>query len=84
MNRLFYLLLGIYLSYSTQSFSQIKGEVSTAIDTTSVRIGEQINVTIQVKTTDTAMVEFPPEAQFLPFEILEESPLDTFKSKQHY
>lgn len=84
MNRLYYFLLGIGLSYSTQIFAQTAGEVTTAIDTTSVRIGEQINVIIQVKTGDTAMVEFPPEPQFLPFELLEESLLDTLRSQQHY
>ena len=54
------------------------------VDSTQVRIGEQINLTLQVKTDALSMVEFPPEPQFLPFEIIEESAIDTLRAQQHY
>lgn len=64
--------------------AQIGVEVTTAVDSTQLRIGEQINLTLQVKTDSLSMVEFPPEPQFLPFEIIEESTIDTLRAEQHY
>ena len=66
------------------STAQLGAAVTTAVDSTQVRIGEQINLTLQVKTDSLSMVEFPPEPQFLPFEIIEESPIDTLRAQQHY
>ena len=62
------------------STAQLGAAVTTAVDSTQVRIGEQINLTLQVKTDSLSMVEFPPEPQFLPFEIIEESPIDTLRA----
>ncbi len=64
--------------------AQQTAEVTTAIDSTQVRIGEQINLVVQVKTDSLSMVEFPPEPLFFPFELLEESPVDTLRAQQHY
>ena len=65
-------------------WAQLGGEITTAVDSTQVKIGEQINLHLQVKVDSLSMVEFPPKPLFLPFEILEESPLDTLRSQQHY
>ena len=59
-------------------------EITTAVDSTQIKIGEQINLHLQVKADSLSMVEFPPKPLFLPFEILEESPIDTLRSQQHY
>ncbi len=65
-------------------YAQLTAEVTTAVDSTQVKIGEQINLTLQVKTDSLSMVEFSPEPLFLPFEIIEESPIDTLRSQSHY
>ena len=70
--------------FAQLGFAQLSTEVTTAVDSTQVRIGEQINLTLQVKTDALSMVEFPPEPQFLPFEIIEESAIDTLRAQQHY
>ena len=75
--------LGGFL-FSQFVIAQIGVEVTTAVDSTQLRIGEQIDLTLQVKTDSLSMVEFPPEPQFLPFEIIEESTIDTLRAEQHY
>lgn len=84
MKYLNHIFFGLILFLSGNSFAQLNAEVITAVDSTQVRIGEQINLTLQVKTDSLSMVEFAPEPLFLPFEIIEESPIDTLRSQQHY
>ena len=60
------------------------GELNVAVDTTSVLIGAQLNYTLQVKADSTAQIVFPEQALFAPFELLEESPIDTIRAKSHY
>jgi hypothetical protein len=74
----------VFFCCLTVASAQLKAEVTTAVDSTQVRIGEQINLTLQVKTDSLSMVEFSPEPLFLPFEILGESPIDTLRAQQHY
>ena len=81
LSHLFFVVL-IFLSGS--ALAQLSAEVTTAVDSTQVKIGEQINLTLQVKTDSLSMVEFSPEPLFLPFEIIEESPIDTLRAQQHY
>jgi hypothetical protein len=81
LSHLFFVVL-IFLSGS--ALAQLGAEVTTAVDSTQVKIGEQINLTLQVKTDSLSMVEFSPEPLFLPFEIIEESPIDTLRAQQHY
>ena len=63
---------------------QQQAELLVAVDTTSVRIGEQLNYTLQIKADSSAQVQFPEQAIFAPFELLEESPIDTFRAQSHY
>ena len=84
MKYLNHIFFGLILFLSGNSFAQLNAEVITAVDNTQVRIGEQINLTLQVKTDSLSMVEFAPEPLFLPFEIIGESPIDTLRSQQHY
>ena len=84
MKYLSHFFFGIMLFLTGDVFSQLNIEVITAVDTTQVKIGEQINVTLQVKTDSLSMVEFAAEPLFLPFEIIEESPIDTLRAQQHY
>lgn len=73
---------GLFLP--TLIWGQIDATVNTAVDTTQVRLAEQINLTLQVKADSLAMIEFPPIPSFLPFEIVQEFPIDTLHAQQHY
>jgi hypothetical protein len=63
---------------------QSASELIVAVDTTKMRIGEQINYTLQLKADSTTQIIFPKQALFAPFEILEESPIDTLRAVSHY
>ena len=49
-----------------------------------MRIGEQINYILQIKADSTAKVIFQEQALFTPFEILEESPIDTLRAQSQF
>ena len=59
-------------------------ELTTAVDSLSVLIGAQLNYTLQIKADSTDQVLFPERTTFLPFEIIEDFPLDTLKAQTHY
>ena len=63
---------------------QTAPELNVAVDTTKMRIGEQINYTLQIKADSTANVIFPEQALFAPFEILEESTIDTLRAQSQF
>ena len=84
MKDLSHFFFGLMLFLTGDVFGQLNAEVITAVDSTQVKIGEQINLTLQVKTDSLSMVEFAAEPLFLPFEIIEESPIDTLRTQQHY
>lgn len=69
-------LLSIFfclISYA--SFSQ----VTTEVDTTNIRIGEQISYKIKVETDSTKLVVFPEGQTFMPLEVVEALEVDTIK-----
>lgn len=65
-------------------FAQVDYDLQVAVDTTKMRIGEQIQYTLQLKADSTAQVSFSDQPIFAPFEILEESAIDTIKAQSHY
>jgi len=65
---------------SLLSFAQ----VTSAIDSTSIKIGEQITYYVQVETDPTNLVVFPEGQTFTPLEMIESYPLDTLKKKDKY
>ncbi|MCA0152557.1 hypothetical protein [Winogradskyella vincentii] len=56
------------------------GQVSSKVDTTQIRIGEQINYKINVEADSSALVVFPEGQTFLPLEAVEASDIDTTKN----
>ena len=72
------------ISFICITRGQATPELNIAVDTTKMRIGEQINYTLQLKADSTAQIIFPEQALFVPFEILEESPIDTLRAESHY
>jgi len=66
--------------YSLFSF----GQVTSEIDTTSIRIGEQISYKIQVETDSSNIVVFPEGQTFLPLELVEALKIDTSKTENKF
>lgn len=62
-----------FVLYSLISFSQ----VTSSIDSTSIKIGEQITYKIQIETDSIDFVVFPEGQTFLPLEMIESYQVDT-------
>lgn len=60
-----------------QGFSQKNPSVVSQVDTTSIKIGEQIKFTVTVETDTTAQVIFPEGQTFSPLETVEAFATDT-------
>ncbi|WP_407704193.1 hypothetical protein [Winogradskyella immobilis] len=69
-----------FLLFSLFSFSQ----VTTEVDTTKIRIGEQISYKIKVDTDSTALVVFPEGQTFSPLEVVEAFETDTTKKESRF
>ena len=59
-------------------------QVSTEVDTMSIRIGEQISYKIKVETDSTKLVVFPEGQTFLPMELVEALTIDTSKTENKF
>ncbi|WP_252735781.1 BatD family protein [Zobellia sp. B3R18] len=70
-----FLLCVLCIGFS--AFSQTKPKVHTAVDTTSIKIGEQIKFTVTVEADTTAQVIFPEGQTFSPLETVEAFATDT-------
>ena len=54
-----------------------QAQVSSSIDTTQIRIGEEIIYSIQVEADSTALVLFPEGQSFTPLEVIDSYDIDT-------
>ena len=70
----------VFCLFSFASFSQ----VTSSIDSTSIKIGEQITYRIAVEADTTDLVVFPEEQTFTPLEMVESFKPDTIKNKAKY
>jgi hypothetical protein len=59
--------------------SVTNAQVTSSIDTTLIRVGEEIIYSIQVETDSTDLVLFPEGQSFNPLEVIESYELDTLK-----
>lgn len=59
-------------------------QVKTSVDSTKVKIGAQINYTIEIETDTTQQVVFPETQTFSPLEVIEFYEIDTLKNKDKY
>ena len=78
------LLLWVCLLITPPLFAQMDYDLQVAVDTTKMRIGEEIKYTLQLKADSTTQIIFSEQPYFAPFELLEESPIDTIRVKSHY
>ncbi len=65
----------LFSLFTLLSFSQVTSE----IDTTKIRVGEQINYKIKVETDSSSLVVFPEGQTFAPLEAVEALKIDTTK-----
>lgn len=71
---IFFFLISLF------SFAQVK----TSIDSTKIKIGEQITYKIEVKADTTDLVVFPEGQTFSPLEMIESYKVDTTKNSDKY
>ncbi len=71
------IIVSVLLLFGATSFSQ----VSSTIDTTQIKIGEEIIYTIQVEADSTDLVLFPEGQTFAPLEVIESYKVDTTRLK---
>ena len=77
------LLITLFFS-SIHLYSQNDESIEVFIDSTSIMIGEKIDYYIKIKSDTLVDIKFSEKPFFLPFEILEEYPLDTVENKLDY
>ncbi len=75
--RLFSLFFALF---SLFSFSQVK----TSVDSTSIKIGQEITYKIEVETDTVNVVVFPEGQTFMPLEVIESYKIDTTKRNAKY
>ena len=73
-------VVGLFLFSSFSSF----GQVQATLDTTSIRIGEELTYTMTVEADTTDLVVFPEGQQFSPMEVIESYKLDTILNNSRY
>ena len=77
---LFYFLLNI-----TFIFSQPSPSISILVDSTKVKIGQEISYQIKINLDTISEIKFNKNIFFSPFEVIEDSKLDTiFKNPDYF
>ena len=74
------ILFFVFGLFSILSFSQ----VTTSLDSTEIRIGEELKFSIQVQADTTDLVVFPEGQTFLPLEVIESYKVDTTYENAKY
>lgn len=75
------LLTFFFCLFSSATFSQ---QITSSIDSTKIKIGEQITFRIQVEVDTTDLVVFPEGQTFSPLEMIESYKVDTTKKDATY
>ena len=74
-------LLCVFLIFTFNLFSQKNPSVTSSVDTTFIKIGEQINFKVTVEADSTAQVIFPEGQTFSPLETVEAFKTDTTRKR---
>lgn len=80
-SKLKYGIVLLLLALGIQGFSQSKPVISTQVDTTYIRIGEQVQWKVSVEIDSTDRVIFPEGQTFSPLETVEAYATDTTRKK---
>ncbi len=81
MKKVKHTLYILTLLISGNLFAQELPKVSIMADTTTIRIGEQIKLTLQAETDSLSFIDFPETASFGDLEVVESSNIDTVSAK---
>lgn len=81
-NLQFFLLCALLFTYL--GFSQSSPKISSKVDTTTIKIGEQIHFTVTVEVDSTSQVIFPEGQTFSPLETVEAFVTDTTKKNDRF
>ncbi len=76
-----WVLLCLFFFGSLSTFSQKNPVISTEVDTTFIKIGEQVNFKVTVEADSAAQVIFPEGQTFSPLETVEAFKTDTTRKK---
>ncbi|TYP76286.1 BatD family protein [Aquimarina intermedia] len=74
------ILVSFFLLTGTSALAQVKAQV----DSISIKIGEEIQYTLEVQADSTQTVVFPEGKTFLPMEVIESFPADTTIKNNRY
>jgi len=79
MKRFCNYILSIVLCWigANTSIAQVIPDIKSSVDTTSIRIGEQINFEVQIEVDSTSLIVFPEGQTFTPLEVIESYKVDT-------
>ena len=75
-----YFLL-IFFFYSTSSWTQ---KIEVSVDSTKTIIGKQLEFEILIKTDSIIEIQTEKNPIFYPFEVIDESLIDTIRKKNNY
>ncbi len=76
-----YFIAYFFVCFSFLGYAQTSPNIKTKVDTTSIRIGEQLIWTVSVDTDSTSSVIFPEGQTFSPLETVEAFTTDTTRKK---
>ena len=79
-NQSWYIFVLLLFFSLNSSFAQVE----SSVDTTKIKIGEQITFKMEVTSDTTDLVIFPEGQTFLPLEVIESYPVDTTKRDAKY
>src|SRR5690606_18776156 len=79
----YFAMLIIFLG-GNSVYAQVEPRVTSTIDSTQIKIGEQINYKILVEADSTAQVVFPEGQTFAPLEMTESYPVHTIANHDKY
>nr|WP_236262852.1 BatD family protein [Aggregatimonas sangjinii] len=71
------LVMGLFLLYASNAYTQTTPKIASEVDTTFIKIGEQVTFKVTVEVDSTAQVIFPDGQTFSPLETVEASDTDT-------
>ena len=74
------LFIIFFICVSSVIFSQQNPILNSSVDTTSIKIGEQINYEIKIISDKISSIQFEDNQSLSPFEIIEEFEIDTLKN----
>ena len=77
-------VLGLFSVFCFLFSTLVSAQVKTEIDTTKIRVGEQINYKINVEADSLALVVFPEGQTFMPLENVEALKIDTTKREAKF